>query len=1271
MKFRLLRVMVLVILLEFSRNPGFFVFAEESEIMIETLYETGNEKEIQNIEWIIYEEQWDDVTSVVVVENELREEEPVIVEEITYEENSESILEEIMKELGVSENEPSHITIYEEAWEIERVAVISDIIESDYGLLHRDALWILDLLFEDEKRWESFIVESLMIIQSIKSDEERKNQRSSIVQLKDIHGTVQPWTEIKSMILWSVGIEDLTVEELSQNPSGFENEMVWWASLWPDNDHLLFSRPVWLTIPVEVAANVAELEVYVFHEGDTKFSTQWLTSNPNALCNEDGTTSDPGNIVPVSWSTVTIYTCWASTFTVTYTWWPTFANFVDNWTLSKTITVWSWDVVTGTTIQDVQVIIDFHSIDSEDPTSFGTSDASSSEISMVLTAPWWTPSVSLLNVGTYTDDAFAPQVTVTFDDAAWSAPSWLPATGVFSPAGPLSWFDGIDPLWDWTLDLTDSWFQDWVILFSANLQINALECGDWILEGSEVCDDGNTANWDWCSSTCTVEASYVCNTQSPSLCTSCTTEDSIVPYRAIGVDDGRETINFVDITSREYLSPPLVLATPNDASNWNNYSIPRIRNVTQTSFELSRCVDAGSATCTTGLNTEDIGLFIVDVDKAQCTDNIDAGTWSFATAGASVWFAFNDTFTNSPYVYVTPQTANQWNNIATHAWLDWTATLAWGSIIWCSHQWTGDTCTAWSNEDIWRLAIDPVLFSMVWFELWTEAIDDSLWTPISYAWYTEAPVVMVSQNSELWSQDGKYQWAKGVWASGAEIRYCEPDWANYCDSHNAENIRWFSLPYAWCWDWLIDSTEQCDDGNTDDWDWCSSLCMVEDWSVCDGEPSVCTDCDQSWLLLWGSISSVTTWWQTISFNNYTNHSYTSTPYVFATPSSQNNWDNYPIPRLRNISLTWFQISACVDAGSAICDAAAVAEDFSFFVVDEDASVCNSALQVWSISAASNGSNSAISFSGSFDNVPYIFTTPQTSSQWNNIAAHAWADDIWLWWGNILWCTHQWIANACDAATPAETVWWLAIDTSLFTYWWFQSWTDDISNSEWTAINFSPDYTELPVVMVTQNDDDWVEDGQYWWARNISLMWAEYRYCEPDWTNYCDNHTSEFVRRFSLPVSENTGDVCISTPTWFSFTWIEVSNIAMSYEQQFTWYFQVDDSLGSDMWWYTTLAITDFTWSIYWDVIWNSALEWKADSGIDVLSWSANPRVEINSWFSSYSVATWSVTFIERSSSPNAWVEWVYWVLPTLRFTVPAYSRPDTYEGTITYTLYEN
>ena len=43
-------------------------------------------------------------------------------------------------------------------------------------------------------------------------------------------------------------------------------------------------------------------------------------------------------------------------------------------------------------------------------------------------------------------------------------------------------------------------------------------CGNRVVEGGELCDDGNTKNGDGCSNGCAVEVGYVCRISNPSIC---------------------------------------------------------------------------------------------------------------------------------------------------------------------------------------------------------------------------------------------------------------------------------------------------------------------------------------------------------------------------------------------------------------------------------------------------------------------------------------------------------------------------------------------------------------------------------------------------------------------------------------------------------------------------------------------------------------------------------------------------------------------------------
>jgi len=95
-------------------------------------------------------------------------------------------------------------------------------------------------------------------------------------------------------------------------------------------------------------------------------------------------------------------------------------------------------------------------------------------------------------------------------------------------------------------------------------------------------------------------------------------------YLVKNIASTRQTINFADITSHIYSQAPIVLATPNTQNGNDSYPIPRIRNVTTTGFEISICLDDGNSTCGNP-SPEDIGIFVVDRDKASCAENFDTG----------------------------------------------------------------------------------------------------------------------------------------------------------------------------------------------------------------------------------------------------------------------------------------------------------------------------------------------------------------------------------------------------------------------------------------------------------------------------------------------------------------------------------------------------------------------------------------------------------------------------------------------------------------------
>jgi hypothetical protein len=84
--------------------------------------------------------------------------------------------------------------------------------------------------------------------------------------------------------------------------------------------HLIFSKPVKITINTPNMSDGVVLDLLTMHEGDSDFHTGWLSISPDTLCSIDGTASKPGSQAIVKNGKVVFYTCGASLFTMNPTW---------------------------------------------------------------------------------------------------------------------------------------------------------------------------------------------------------------------------------------------------------------------------------------------------------------------------------------------------------------------------------------------------------------------------------------------------------------------------------------------------------------------------------------------------------------------------------------------------------------------------------------------------------------------------------------------------------------------------------------------------------------------------------------------------------------------------------------------------------------------------------------------------------------------------------------------------------------------------------------
>jgi len=164
-----------------------------------------------------------------------------------------------------------------------------------------------------------------------------------------------------------------------------------------------------------------------------------------------------------------------------------------------------------------------------------------------------------------------------------------------------------------------------------------------------------------------------------------------------------------------------------------------------------------------------------------------------------------------------------------------------------------------------------------------------------------------------------------------------------------------------------------------------------------------------------------------------------------------------------------------------------------------------------------------------------------------------------------------------------------------------------------------------------------------------------------------NKTFSYNANFDILIPSSINNIYIYGPSLLSITG-SVENSANILEYQFD-YFSVYDGKWLDSWYYTTISMDTLS-GPWWSSISNASLQWKGDP-ITVLSGTTNPRVVVSTGIQSYTVANVVTTFIKRDNALNSDVKGEYGSKLSIKATIPAYQKPGTYTGTITYTLYEN
>ena len=260
------------------------------------------------------------------------------------------------------------------------------------------------------------------------------------------------------------------------------------------------------------------------------------------------------------------------------------------------------------------------------------------------------------------------------------------------------------------------------------------------------------------------------------------------------VNGGWTTINF----DKSYTTP-VVVGVPNTHDN-QNALVFEVDNVTASSADMRVCESEGSTS--NGCDThaaETVGYMVIDAAVAATTSGIEAGT--FTVNGQSdantVTTNFAESFTSTPYVFANVNTVNS-TQFPIETVITTTSAASFSAGI-CDHlQGSVDSCDgSHGNETVGWVAIEPSN------EPFREPFDNDsqvvnanngAWTGISFSeTYSGPPVVLLASQTDTGAQDVEIEAVNNVTLTGADIRFCEIDASDTCDTHSSDTMVWHAM----------------------------------------------------------------------------------------------------------------------------------------------------------------------------------------------------------------------------------------------------------------------------------------------------------------------------------------------------------------------------------------------------------------------------------------------------------------------------------------------
>ena len=234
---------------------------------------------------------------------------------------------------------------------------------------------------------------------------------------------------------------------------------------------------------------------------------------------------------------------------------------------------------------------------------------------------------------------------------------------------------------------------------------------------------------------------------------------------------------------------PYVFATTQTTSGSQNPSQAHTWSVDKSGFTTQHCEYEAPDGCDTH-SAETNGWSAINPSKIRDIAGMDAGTVSIQDSN-TVSVSYNKNFDNTPIIFTQVQTKNGNDNSRTSRVGNRDTN---GFDIRFCEQESKDGCDSHPSETISWWAIDPIVADKGdAFDWGTTTQEDSNWNSISFSQSYSSTPVMIGTLQTLSGEDAHYIEANNVGTSGGDIRFCESDGADDCDTHGSRELGWLSM----------------------------------------------------------------------------------------------------------------------------------------------------------------------------------------------------------------------------------------------------------------------------------------------------------------------------------------------------------------------------------------------------------------------------------------------------------------------------------------------